>query len=63
MAIVLFGALTTPAYSTANDIVIYFIRVLFISPLVGIALGIGKSDIICFICHIFDSRILLPSRS
>ena len=42
MAIVLFGALTSPSYKTANDTVLYFIRVLFISPLIGIALGLGK---------------------
>ena len=48
MAIVLFGALTSPSYKTANDTVLYFIRVLFISPLIGIALGLGKYIIVSY---------------
>jgi hypothetical protein len=42
MALVLFEALITPEYDTSLKILYYFIRVIFISPLLGLVMGLGK---------------------
>ena len=42
MALVLFEALITPYYDTTEKIFMYFVRVLFISPLLGLAFGMGE---------------------
>lgn len=41
MALVLFEALITPEYDTSVKILYYFVRVIFISPLLGLAMGLG----------------------
>lgn len=53
VAIVLFDALTSLEYSTPKDIVVFFIKVLFISPLLGLALGLGCIAIL----RIADRRV------
>jgi NhaP-type Na+/H+ or K+/H+ antiporter len=53
MALVLFDAVTTPDYSTPLEIVIYFIKVIFISPLLGFALGLGA----IFILRVANRRV------
>lgn len=42
MALVLFEALITPEFDTPLKVVYYFLRVIFISPVLGIAFGLGK---------------------
>jgi NhaP-type Na+/H+ or K+/H+ antiporter len=41
MALVLFEALITPEYDTSLKILYYFVRVIFISPLLGLVMGLG----------------------
>jgi hypothetical protein len=41
MALVLFTTLTSSELSTPGEIAIYFVRVIFFSPLVGVTLGLG----------------------
>jgi hypothetical protein len=41
MALVLFTTLTSSDLNTPSEIAIHFTRVVFFSPLVGIALGLG----------------------
>lgn len=53
VALVLFDAVTTPDYSTPKEIAIYFIKVIFISPLLGIALGLGA----IFILRVANRRV------
>lgn len=43
MALVLFEALITPEYDTSVKILYYFVRVIFISPLLGLAMGLGTA--------------------
>ena len=43
MALVLFEALITPQFDTPVKVVYYFLRVIFISPFLGFAFGIGKN--------------------
>jgi NhaP-type Na+/H+ or K+/H+ antiporter len=44
MALVLFEALITPEFDTPVKILYYFLRVLFISPFLGCAFGVGKES-------------------
>ena len=53
MALVLFEALITPEYDTSYKIFLYFIRVTFISPLLGFAMGFGKFWLDYFILFCF----------
>jgi NhaP-type Na+/H+ or K+/H+ antiporter len=52
IALVLFEILTIK-HTTVNEYVIYFIRVIFISPLIGIALGLGNIALL----HMFQQKI------
>jgi NhaP-type Na+/H+ or K+/H+ antiporter len=45
MALVLFEALITPEFDTAMKILHYFLRVIFISPFLGCAFGVGKESV------------------
>lgn len=45
MALVLFTTLTSAELSTPGEIAIYFVRVFFFSPLVGVTLGLGNDDL------------------
>ena len=42
MALILFEAFISPEYNTSYKVFVYFVRVIFISPLLGLAMGFGK---------------------
>ena len=42
VAIVLFGVLVDLSYRTSFEIAVYLVKVVFFSPLLGIALGLGE---------------------
>jgi NhaP-type Na+/H+ or K+/H+ antiporter len=44
MALVLFEALIKPEFDTPVKILYYFLRVIFISPVLGCAFGIGEKS-------------------
>jgi len=52
-ALVLFGIVASKSATTVTAFVLYFLRVLFISPLLGIAVGLATT--VCL--HFFDRRL------